>query len=104
MSALLEWFEGLSLSQTSAVAGALSALVTVFVLATFRRELRWPAVLVGPFLVAAILYSLPVWIGADSEEYSRWAGVFIAVWGLSGVCVSALILIIWSLLSRRSAR
>jgi hypothetical protein len=105
MRTMIEWFEELSLAETSACVAALSALVTVFVWATFRRRyVRWSAILVGPFLVGAGVYSLPVWIGADPAEYSHWAGLFIGVWGLAGVCASAFTGIVWTVLNRGSAQ
>lgn len=105
MRSLLGWLSGLPIEGTTAFVAGLATLLTVLVWsATRNRTMRWAAVLVGPFAVAWCVYSLPARYGTDPSELAAWAGVFISIWGLAGLCASTLLALLWTLLTRKRDR
>jgi hypothetical protein len=87
---------------TTTLVALLSGLVTASVWAiSARASTRWSATLICPIIVAAMLYWLPVFLGASPSEYGAWAVIFIGTWSVAGVCTSLLIGILWTLTARR---
>jgi hypothetical protein len=62
----------------------------------------WP--LVVPFTLAYCLYWSPVWLGADSSEFSAWAILFIVPWFLAGALPSVAVVLILSKFRSRLRR
>ena len=60
----------------------------------------WLVALFVPFIASVCLYWAPVWLGANSSEYSSWAPLFITPWFLAGAIPSAVVVFI---LRRRRA-
>jgi hypothetical protein len=54
----------------------------------------WPVVV--PFTLAYCLYWSPVWLGADSSEFSAWALLCIVPWFLAGAIPSVAVVLIFS--------
>jgi hypothetical protein len=72
---------------------AVSALLALF---TGRLQIttsRRISCVLGPVAISYCLYWSPVWLGADSSEYSSWSVAFIAPWSAVGILVSAAIMI-----------
>jgi len=94
-----ELIESLSLG-TGAVLIALASSGIVWLLCFVGpAALRKLWVVVVPLVVAYCLYWSPVWLGADSSEYSAWAFAFIVPWFLAGAIPSAGI--VWIVQKRR---
>jgi uncharacterized membrane protein len=84
-----------SLSWTSGffVVALLSAVVALFTGRLQPTALRWVAGALAPIAISYSLYWSPVWLGADSSEYSSWSGVFVIPWSLVGILVSVAVMI-----------
>jgi hypothetical protein len=92
--------ESLSIG-TGAILVALVSVGVVYLLcAIFPRPLHSLWVIIVPFVFAYSLYWLPVWLGADSSEYSAWAFLCVGGWFLAGFFPSALLVLV---LRRRQA-
>jgi hypothetical protein len=47
---------------------------------------------------------MPVWMGADSSEYSAWALLFIIIWGGAGAIAAALLLLVCGAIKRATTK
>ena len=81
--------ESLSLGSGALLVAVLSAGVVWLLCFALPVALRRLWVVIVPFILANSLYWLPVWLGADSSEYSRWAILCVGIWFLSGAISSA---------------
>jgi hypothetical protein len=100
MRPIVVWLQSLPIQATTAIVATLSALVTLVVWVRARRgAVRWTVVLAGPFLVAAVVYYLPVFLDAHAD-YGSWTGLFIGIWGTAGVAASVVVALVWTALSR----
>ena len=84
-----------SLSWTSGFF-AVVAISSIIALLTGRLQpaaLRWVAAVVAPIAVSYCLYWSPVWLGADSSEYSSWSGIFVIPWSVVGILASVVVMI-----------
>jgi len=102
MRPISSWLEALPFEATTTIVAVLSGLLTTAVWTVSRRvRVRWSITLVGPLLVAAALYSVPVLSGANNPDYGSWAPLFIGIWGAVGVGTSVLVASVWTLIARR---
>jgi peptidoglycan/LPS O-acetylase OafA/YrhL len=86
---MYEFVNSLSLASGSVIVAAVSALLAF---ATGRIEnavSRRVSVFLVPVAASYCLYWSPVWLGADSAEYSAWWGLFVIPWSFVGVMASA---------------
>ncbi len=105
MRSLIGWLEGLPIQGSTAFVVALAVLLTLVVCSITRNaRMRWTAVVAGPFALAGCVYSLPLLFGADPSEQAAWAGVFIGIWSISGLCASALATLLWTVVTRERAQ
>jgi hypothetical protein len=89
------FFESLSLGSGAALVAVCSS-VLVWSLCYLRPAVfRWLGVVVVPLVLASCLYWLPVWLGANTSEYSSWSVLFIGAWFLAGTVPSAVVVIIF---------
>jgi ABC-type Co2+ transport system permease subunit len=65
------------------------------------NPLKWLLALGAPFLFTYFLYWTPVWLGTSSEEYSKWAPIFIIPWFAAGAITSALVILFVGALRKR---
>jgi len=101
MRAIIVWLEGLPIQGTAAVVALLSGVITATVWSMSRRpHWRWSVALMGPFVVAAALYTLPALLEATASDYGGWRGLFIAIWGGAGVATSLLVALAWTFIGR----
>jgi hypothetical protein len=97
------WLETLPMSATTAIVAAASVAIVFVVSRVLMTRWRWLFAFLVPFSVAYCLYWTPVWSGADSLEYSAWAGIFIGVWGMAGaVSCSILVAVLRSHRNKRA--
>ena len=84
-----------SLSWTSGffVVAALSGVFALFTGRLQPTALRWASCAFAPIAISYCLYWSPVWLGAESSEYSSWSGVFVMPWSLVGIMASAAVMI-----------
>lgn len=84
-----------SLSWTSGffVVAVLSAFFALFTGRLKPTTVRWVAGALAPMAISYCLYWSPVWLGADSSEYSSWSGVFVIPWSLVGILASVTVMI-----------
>lgn len=92
--------ESLSLGSGAILVAILSAGVVWLLCIVCPVTLRKLWVVIVPFAFAYCLYWSPVWLGADSSEYSAWAVLGVVSWFLAGAIPSAAIVLI--LRKRRS--
>ncbi len=85
--------ESLSWASGFFVVAAMSAVLALFTGRLQSAALRWVSCAFAPIAIAYCLYWSPVWLGADSSEYSSWAGAFIVSWSVVGILASAAIMI-----------
>ena len=79
------------------LSGALGVVVASAILAFVWTRLRlttlrWLLALSVPLVISYSLYWSPVWLGADSSEYSAWAPLFIVPWYVAGAVMSSLVI------------
>jgi uncharacterized membrane protein len=84
-----------SLSWTSGffVVAVLSAVFALFTGRLSPTAFRWAAGALVPLAISYCLYWAPVWLGADSSEYSSWSGVFVVPWSLVGILASVAVML-----------
>lgn len=84
-----------SLSWTSGffVVAVLSAVVALVTGRLNPAALRWATGALVPIAISYCLYWSPVWLGADSSEYSAWSGVVVIPWSLVGILASIAVMI-----------
>jgi hypothetical protein len=71
----------------------LVSAILAFVWTRIRSTpLRWLLALSVPLVISYSLYWSPVWLGADSSEYSAWAPLFIVPWYIAGAAMSSLVI------------
>ena len=93
--------ESLSLGSGAVLVAILSAGVVWLLCYVFPMFLRILWVVIVPLTFAYCLYWSPVWLGADSSEYSVWEFIFVVPWFLAGAVPSvAVALIVRKLRSR----
>jgi hypothetical protein len=86
---MLELFDSLSLKSRALVV-VFASLLTAIALSHVRSNLlKWLLSLGAPLLFAYCLYWTPVWLGTSSEEYSKWAPIFIIPWFAAGALASS---------------
>jgi len=90
---MLELIESLSLVSGAFVVTGISIAIALFSGRLKTPAFRWVAVIGAPLLVSSSLYWLPVWLGANSSEYSAWAFAFILPWSLFGALASLVVVI-----------
>ena len=93
--------ESLSLGSGAILIAVLSVVAVWFLCSVLPRALHPLWVVVVPFLLACSLYWLPVWLGADSSEYSAWVLLGVGAWFFAGFFPSAVLVLI---LRKRSSR
>jgi hypothetical protein len=94
--------ESLSLASGAVLVACVSSLTIWLLCAQLpNKNVRAVCAATVPFVLAYCLYWLPVWLGADSSEYSVWEFV-IAAWFFAGFFPSALIVV--ALNRRKSQR
>jgi hypothetical protein len=86
--------ESLSLGSGAFLIAVLSVGVVWLLCSVLPVALGWLWVAIVPFILAYSLYWLPVWLRADSSEYSPWAILCVGTWFLSGAIPSAGLLLI----------
>jgi hypothetical protein len=86
------FIESLSVDSGAALVAIISALLAAIIGFVRPAIVRWLSVVVVPFVVSFCLYRLPVWLGADSSEYSSWQFLVVGVWFLAGMIPSALVI------------
>jgi hypothetical protein len=80
---------------SGAILLAVLSVATVWLLCSVLPvRLHWLWVVIVPAIFAYSFYWLPVWLGADSSEYSPWAVLAIGAWFLSGAIPSAALVLI----------
>ncbi len=95
------FIQSLSLGSGAALVAVCSAIL-VWPLCYVRPAVfRWLGVVVVPLVLASCLYWSPVWLGANSSEYSSWAFLFIGPWFLAGAVSLVVVAII---LGKRHAK
>jgi hypothetical protein len=55
---------------------------------------RWLGAVLVPLVLAYVIYSLPVWLGANPSEYFSWAFLIVGAWFLIGFVPSVMVLLI----------
>jgi hypothetical protein len=88
-----ELIESLSWTSGFFVVAAMSAVIALITGRLQPIALRWSAIVVTPSTISYCLYWFPVWLGADSSEYSSWSGVFIIPWSAVGILASVAVVI-----------
>jgi len=88
MKALAELFD-LSLASGAVFVAALSAMIAWALCYIRSKVARWIGAAFAPFVLSYCLYRSPVWLGANPDEYSSWALLFIGSWFLAGIIPSA---------------
>ncbi|MDD5472117.1 MAG: hypothetical protein PHP05_09415, partial [Sideroxydans sp.] len=81
---MLELLNSLSFESGSVVVALASAALAFIWAQVLNHMVRWVLGVVTPFVLAYSLYWSPVWLGADTSEFSSWAPIFIAPWFLAG--------------------
>ena len=77
---------------SGALGVALVSAILAFLWVRLRSTpLRWVLALSVPLVISYSLYWSPVWLGADSSEYSAWAPLFIVAWYIAGAAMSSLV-------------
>lgn len=98
---MLDLINSLSLESGALVVAVVSAALA-FVWARIPvAAVRWTVSVGVPFILASSLYWSPVWLGADSSEFSTWAPLFVGPWFLAGAISSGLLV---HLIRRRKGR
>ena len=84
-----------SLTWTSGffVVAAASAFLALFTGRLPSAALRWASCVLAPIAISYCLYWSPVWLGAESSEYSSWSGVFVIPWSLVGILASTAVIL-----------
>jgi hypothetical protein len=88
-----EIIESLTWTSGFFVVAVLSAVFALFTGRLKLTALRWFAGALAPMVISYCLYWAPVWLGADSTEYSSWSGVFVIPWSLVGILASVAVMI-----------
>ena len=88
-----QMIESLSWNSGFFVVAAASALLALFTGRLQPAALRWASCVFAPIAISYCLYWSPVWLGAESSEYSSWSGAFVIPWSLLGIVVSAVVII-----------
>ena len=91
------------------LSGALGVVLVSAILAFVwsrlqSTPLRWLLALSVPLVISYSLYWSPVWLGADSSEYSAWAPLFIVPWYIAGATISSLVIYLENWRRRRRMR
>lgn len=89
-----ELAESLSWSTGFIVVAVVSAVASMFFAQLSNPLLRWVSAVCFSYLSAHALYWLPVWLGANSAEYSAWAFAFVLPWFLASTLVSVVVLLL----------
>jgi len=90
---------------SGALGVVLVSAILAFVWTRLRSTpLRWLLALSGPLVISYSLYWSPVWLGADSSEYSAWAPLFIVPWYRAGAAISSLVIYLVDWRQRRRMR
>jgi hypothetical protein len=97
-----EAIESLSLFSGAILSVGLSVSVVWLLCSKFPLKLYPLWIVVVPFAVSFCLYWTPVWLGADSSEYSAWAFLGIGEYFLVGFFPAAFLALI--LRKRRQRR
>jgi hypothetical protein len=58
--------------------------------AGFSRALAWALCLLVPLALSSVLYWLPYWMGASSDQASLWAPLVICAWYAAGAVAGLL--------------
>jgi hypothetical protein len=86
-----EALESLSVWSGGAVVSVVSAAMVWLLCSLGPAALRKLWIVIAPIAVSFCLYWSPVWLGADSAEYSAWAFAFMLPWFVAGAIPSAVI-------------
>jgi hypothetical protein len=89
------FIESLSLGSGAALIAVLSALLAWPLCYVRPAWVRWFLAAAVSLVISGCIYWLPVWLGADSSEYSSWAVLCIGAWFLAGAISSALVILIF---------
>jgi hypothetical protein len=88
MNRLIELIDSLSITYGAVLVAILSMSIVRLLCFVVPMLARWICALVVPLLIAYCLYWPPVWLGADSSEYSAWAVLCMGTWFLAGAVAS----------------
>jgi len=86
--------ESLSIFSGAMLIALVSAGIVGLLSVRTSKILRTIWSVIIPFGLAYSLYWLPVWLGADSSEYSAWAMLIVGTWFMAGFLPSAVIVVI----------
>ena len=88
------FLESISFGSGALLIGVLSVGIVWVLRSVLSKNLHSLAAVIVPFFPANCLYWSPVWLGADSSEYSIWAFAFVGAWSLAGFFPGALLVLI----------
>jgi len=89
------FIESLSLGSGAALIAVLSALLAWPLCYVRPALVRWFLAAAVSLVLSSCIYWLPVWLGANSSEYSSWALLFICPWFLAGAVSAVLVIFIF---------
>jgi hypothetical protein len=87
---LRDAMESVSLVSGAILVAVASSAVTFAWLRMPSRNARLLLGVASPLIIAWSLYWSPVWLGAESSEYSAWVLVCVVPWYVAGLVASAL--------------
>ena len=99
---MLALLRSLSMESGALIVALCSAVFAVFFVRIPGTAVRWLLLLVTPFALACALYWSPVWLGAESSEYSAWALALIIPWYVLGAVVSIFVAYVVSRTRRKA--
>lgn len=89
---MLDFLRALSLESGALLVMVVSALLSIVWSRLGSPKLGWFLVLLTPLALSYSLYWSPVWLGANSSEYSSWSGLFIGPWFVAGAIASLVVM------------
>ena len=99
---MLEILHSLSWASGFFVVMATAALLALFIARLRPAAWRWIVCAAAPVIISYCLYWYPVWLGADSSEYSSWELICVIPWSVAGILASTIVMVgvRWYLKSR----
>ena len=88
---MVEYISSFSVESGAWIIALVSGIFAIPLAFIKNYRLLWVLIFGIPFLIAYSFYWTPVWFDKGSDEYSAWAGLFIAIWFWAGASASLLV-------------
>jgi predicted membrane protein len=88
---MIDALESLSFGTATLVVALIAGTISGVLFYLIRRQWRWVFPAIVPIITAYVIYWAPVRRGADTSEYSAWAGLFLVFWSGAGIIMSCAI-------------